>query len=409
MTDNKPTPKFIVLDFNCSNEFTHHWSSVVCYAGILNRYGKQTEVWLPRNASEHIVKRISNYALVIRFLRSPQYSRASLINDTFGFLLGKLIQKIFGNKNQSNFKNCIRRFVVGIYTFKVLSKLREEIIKQKSILIFPTLDFLGFQVVKRLLKEKSDVQIHIRRIGLEQRHPLAQGDEFKELMELLNTSQIKNIRLGIPTENLFQEVQKSCKFPDRIYWSPLPPDPHPKSRRDLDSPNKIVIGFPGSARENKGYDQIEKIAEQLKFEGVDFSIFIQQANFPWRGYEASRAELKKVAGSGLIELEPVLSVADYESLFEFYDAIFLPYKATEYADADSGILYQAADWEVPIACFSGLGFSNEAFRYGIGLDLEESPSLKMMLEQMQSREMKENIRKYNQVREAAIINFLELV
>jgi hypothetical protein len=405
----EPTAKFIILDFNCSNEFTHHWSSVLSYSSFLNKFGKQVEVWLPRETSDRVVNRISEHAPVIRFLRSPQYSAATITNDTFGYILGRFVQLVFAKKDRSYFKNVIRKLVIKIYTFKILSKLGKEIVKQETVLILPTLDFLSFQIVKYLYREKTEIQIYIRRMGSEQRHPLARGDEFTELLRLLNNRSVENIRLGIPTQALFQELQENCKFPDRIFWSPLPPDIRQNRKRDLDIPKIINIGFPGTARESKGYDLIWKIAEQLKFEEVNFSMFIQQANFPWNGYAASREAIKKTAGSSFIELEPVLSVIDYESLFEIYDVIFLPYRAEEYAEADSGILYQAADWGVPVACFSGLGFSNEAFNYGIGLDLEDAGSLKIMLMKMQSQEMRENIRNYNKVREEAIVNFLKLV
>ena len=409
MTNIEPTAKYIILDFNCSNEFTHHWSSVLSYSSFLNKFGKQVEVWLPRETSDRVVNRISEHAPVIRFLRSPQYSAATITNDTFGYILGRFVQLVFAKKDRSYFKNVIRKLVIKIYTFKILSKLGKEIVKQETVLIMPTLDFLSFQIVKYLYREKSEIQIYIRRMGSEQRHPLARGDEFTELLGLLNNRSVENIRLGIPTQALFQELQENCKFPERIFWSPLPPDIRQNRKQDLDNSKIINIGFPGTARESKGYDLIWKIAEQLKFEEVNFSMFIQQANFPWNGYAASREAIKKTAGCSFIELEPVLSVIDYESLFEIYDVIFLPYRAEEYAEADSGILYQAADWGVPVACFSGLGFSNEAFNYGIGLDLKSAGSLKIMLMKMQSQEMRENIRNYNKVREEAIANFLKLV
>ena len=408
MTSNKATTKFIILDFNCSNEFTHHWSSVLSYSSFLNKFGKQIEVWLPRAASDQVVNRISEHASVIQFLRSPQYSAATLMNDAFGFILGRFVQLVFAKKKSVPFKNFLRKLAVKFYIFEAISKLEREIALQKTFLILPTLDFLSFQIVKHLVKEKSEIQIYIRRMGSEQRHPLAEGNEFSLLLELLNSKNVRNIRLGIPTLTLFQELQRTCNYPDRIFWSPLPPDLRVKNRRDSEFSRRIAIGFPGTARASKGYDLIWKIAEQLKYEEVDFVMYIQQANYSWNSYRESRESIKKTAGSSFIELEPVLSITDYEKLFGIYDVIFLPYSAEEYAEADSGILYQAADWGVPIACFPRLGFSNEAFFYGIGLDLESNRQLKIMLTKMLSQEMIGNIRNYNQVREAAIVHFLDL-
>ena len=96
-------------------------------------------------------------------------------------------------------------------------------------------------------------------------------------------------------------------------------------------------------------------------------------------------------GEDLLEYGSVLSVIEYEKLFHQYDVIFLTYKFEEYVNSDSGILYEAANWGIPVICPDGLGFSTEAFDYGIGLNPDSFETFLDLFEYSSSEELSTQI------------------
>ena len=399
--------KTILLDFNCSNEYTHHWSSLVAYAAFLRRYQMPTEVWLPRNTSSVIVSRIPSGIKVRKTLKSSQYSRVAISSDPLGFIAEKLV-RCFTLINRQIILEVFRRRLIRMYILPAFNELKKEISRHEITIIFPTLDFMGLQLIKLLLNKYPTLQICVRRMGSEEKHPLASGGEFDSLLKLVESKQFINLKLGIPTEQLFQKIRQTSDYPERVFWSPLPPDERFNNALELTNSGPVNIGFPGTVKERKGYDRIAEIATHLINEGLDFKIYVQTALFPWDSYHSSRKNLINAAGSRLVELDPVIDVFSYEELFAKYDLIILPYDKESYANADSGVLYEATDFGIPVACFDDLGFSSEAFKYGIGINLEKVRSFKILFQEIKSETMRSKIRSYNGLRELAIVEFLNL-
>ena len=247
-------------------------------------------------------------------------------------------------------------------------------------------------------------------MGLEERHPLAKGDEFQLLQELINRNENKNVVLGIPTKTLLYEVRAKSRFPNMIKWSPLPTDPRTRGLAIDNNAEKVIkIGFPGTAKSSKGYDSIPNLAAKIKKEKLNFKIIVQQANYEWDTYQFSRQKIKELMGEDFLEYGSVLSVIEYEKLFHQYDVIFLPYKFEEYVNSDSGILYEAANWGIPVICPDGLGFSTEAFDYGIGLNPDSFETFLDLFEYSSSEELSTQISAYNKARDLAIADPLELL
>jgi len=402
--------RFILIDFNCSNEYTHQWSSIAAYCSLLSRYKSDVEVWLPKGASKNIIERLSDNARVGCFLRSPQYYNAKFLTDPIGYLVGKLVQLVFKKKSRLSQNKGIRNTVTNFYLKDLLKKINQINPEENTTIVFPTLDYLGLETVRRIVLELPEIKVYIRRMGLEARHPLAKGDEFQLLQELVNENENLNVTLGIPTEALFHATRAKSKFPEMVTWSPLPPAPRARSLQFNDHTNRIInIGFPGTAKSSKGYDSIPDIAIKLKSEKINFRFIVQQANFEWATYQSSRMRIRELIGEDFLEYDRVLSIEHYENLFDLYDVIFLPYKVEEYANADSGILYEAANWGIPVICSNGLGFSTEAFEYGIGLDPNSFDSFSELFEFMKGKELSSKIFEYNNAREAAVVNALGLL
>lgn len=407
MDEDRANTKFIVLDPNCVGVYTHHWSSVLAYCSLLSNHHKLTEVWLPKNSSKEILHHIPFNANVKLLLRASQYSESNLENDWLGFFCENLM-RFFPKIKNTYVKKLIRYLLIQIYTRSALKELRREINSQEITLIFPTLDYMSLQLLKLLLEENSDTRICVRRMGSEEKHPLATGNEFIELLKLVSCESYKNLRIGIPTEKFLQYTRDKCAFPERIFWSPLPPDKQKIEKHEFSNTSLVRIGFPGTVKARKGYDRIPNIVKMLINEKIEFELFVQRAQFPWDTYEKSREQLMQVSGNRFIELDKVITVKNYENLFSTYDVVILPYNQESYANADSGILYEASDFGVPIICYSGLGFSDEAFKFGIGYDLEKIESFKSLFQKFRSKSTSENFKEYNKIRESAILDFLNI-
>jgi hypothetical protein len=210
--------------------------------------------------------------------------------------------------------------------------------------------------------------------------------------------------MGIPTLGLLDEIKKECLRPDQIYWSPLPPNLVTRNSSKK-TEGTVNIGFPGTAKLSKGYSKIPAIIDRLSKAGINANIFLQKALYPWDGYLETR---DKILSSDLEvhELESVISINEYQSLLSNLDLIILPYERDSYLNADSGILYEAADYGIPILCEEKLGFSDEAFFNGIGFNINQAGTMRDLVMEAISEETQANIIKYNKQRDNAMSKFL---
>jgi len=210
--------------------------------------------------------------------------------------------------------------------------------------------------------------------------------------------------MGIPTLGLLDEIKQQCANSDRIYWSPLPPKLNQKPRRRVRA-NVLNIGFPGTAKESKGYSKIPEILTKFTNEGISVNVFLQKALYPWNEYSEIRSRIFSSKHT-IHELDSVLSIDSYQSLMNQLDIIFLPYQSDSYLNADSGILYEAADLGTPVFCGDKLGFSDEAFLNGIGFNIDGTETTEELIFKALSVQTQLNIDEYNKKRGFALEDFL---
>lgn len=400
--------KYILIDFNCANEHTHHWSSVFSYAKIINTENHILEIWLPRYVSSNISEKLSQFGVIRKVLRSPQYGSENFFSSPTSFLLSKATNLIFRYIPKNNFAHVlIHKLFVWLYLYGLLKKVINEDKHTEIHIVFPTLDLLSLKLIEILTAALPEIDLYARRMGAETKGPLSTGNELIELTKLLNSEQAKHLRIGIPTLNLYKSLKRVLTYPERLFWSPLPPSIKINTSIPLQDYSRTKIGFPGTAKASKGFDSIPYIIKDLIPESSNIDVLIQKTKHPWNNYAESRENIF-ASRANVYEFDSVLNIVEYEKLLDSCDLIFLPYLSQYYKDADSGILYEAADREIPIVCNEGLGFSEEAFMFGIGINLKTLKTIKDLSQIANSPEIRNNIKKYNNLRKDTIIEFLNL-
>jgi hypothetical protein len=138
---------------------------------------------------------------------------------------------------------------------------------------------------------------------------------------------------------------------------------------------------------------------------MSVNVFLQKALYPWNEYSEIRSKIFSSKHT-IHELDSVLSIDSYQSLLNQLDLIFLPYQRDSYLNADSGILYEAADLGIPILCGDKLGFSSEAFLNGIGFNIDGTEPTQELIFKALSAQTQFNIEEYNNKRGFALEDFL---
>jgi hypothetical protein len=399
-------PHFLLVDFNCSQVYTHHWASLLAYSKLIGEAGYHAEIWLPKYSNPEIGKKLIQYGRVIRTLRSPQYGPTSWSEDPISFLLNHLCSHGFFISTLRKLR--LRSFLVSCLLSKLWSHLTKEMKTKDITIVFPTLDLLGLEVIKRIQRSGKRINIVARRMGSECTSPLSDGSELSIIEELINDADASQLRIGIPTLSLLGDLQSRSKFPDRFWWSPLPPERRTcKQKRSKSS--HVKIGFPGAAKKSKGFQMIPLLVKKLMEENIPSEIFIQRAAYAWQGYDEVLEELVDICPN-LTIMGAILTVDEFERLMCEMDIVCLPYDPTFYHSADSGVLYQSADRNKPVLCFDGLGFTQEVVENGVGIALNpyHSFSLREILEKSLSKEISDNIERYNNLREQVVRSALQI-
>ena len=393
----------MIADFNCSNVMTHHWSSMLGYGKILREHGYQTELWLPTYTSIDIIEKLSRVAEVRRILTSNQYG-ASSVKNLVPYSITLFSEKIYPKIRDTMTGRCAKKFIINYIMRKPIKEIRALANKADLVVVFPTLDYFSLQLVKELIKRDVPVEVSIRRIGSELKNPFSRGTEFEETKELCDALGRTKVRLGITTPKLLDKTKAEANNPEKIFWCPLPPE-ELNLESQYDKSEILTIGFPGAAKSRKGTTRIPEIISQLKKTGLEFRIIFQKAPYPWEGYEEV---LNKIRNSGIdhIELDAIQTIEEFERIFNLFDLVYLPYDPISYADADSGILYQAADRLIPIICPEGLGFSEEVFSFGTGVNENGFEDFAKSLKAALSKDTQNQIIRYNIARKSATCAFL---
>ncbi len=376
MQTTSRTKRYVLVDFSCSNYFTHHASYLRSYAEFLSDLGCDVEIWINNAASTEVRAYLERYQ-VKAILDSPDYGN-TMDSNFLRYLRDKMFGvclKFLDSFASHKLSEVVREKFARIYFSKAFSELvRRGNSGEEIHLVFPSVDGIGIRFLRYCLgRELGEIGFSIRVINSHSRGLLGVKNALTVFSKLIAEDKKQKLFIGYETDAVrieFSELLPSS----RLIWAPIPPT-HQQFTRN--SHAACVLGFIGSARENKGFDTIPDILQILQDNKIDYTAIIQLANFEWPRYQETYNLLKGFSDN-VTFLPGGCSEIVLQEALRNVDFLILPYKLENYRLAGSGLLYQAADLSVPILASAGVGFEWDLLNFAIGAvfqDYNELPSL----------------------------------
>jgi len=366
---NLNSKEYYIVDFIASRKYFHQYPLIIGLSQFLSKRSHSPVILLPYIADKLELE--SSDGAVNYILDSGYSSRNS---RPMRHLILKLLTILCGSQSSGQL---IKRRMRKIYIAPGLAYFQNIKSSTSKHIVFPTLDPLSLELALRLSTRPNmkEYYFYFRIVGSESRGILSSGDELKLLLNLVNLHPNK-IRIGVETIGYKTYLENLGFDPSFIFWSPWPCLDNFDKTKSKNNP--IKIGFLGCAKQRKGFDNIPKIISQLKMEGVDFDILIQEANFPWAGYVKTKNDIEAIMGCEFKFLPSNLELIELQENVNKCDVLILPYDTNSYSINASGVLYHACDSSVPIVTAKGVGFTAEIEKFNLGLayvNLDEIPEI----------------------------------
>jgi len=403
---NKPDTIYILLDFSCGRFYTHHSSYLSDFQNYLKKLNLNCEIWVNTSADKELIENLG--ARTKPVLRSIMYS-FNRHQDFLRFLQDKSISSLFMYlskiKVPSVFYEWLQNAIAYFYFRSALKELKSiSFTYQNIVLIFPTFDALSFRLTK-YISERTHFPIKkicIRVTGAEKRGAFAVQNSESKLFELCESNPTK-INLGIEVNNYVELLSIRNREFKKLFWAPMPEVQRTSLENIIvdSSPSLLKIGFLGSARKTKGFEDLPIIFSTLIENNVNFRAYIQLPNFFWDEAKSVLSILKNEYWN-YIEIIPGGSP---KKLIDGYiakmDLVLLPYSEKAYKYAGSGILFLAADLETPIFTHQRLAFAWDVEGFKIGETYTDYTNLALKLKKFNRDKYTINIKKYNLSRNKA--------
>jgi glycosyltransferase involved in cell wall biosynthesis len=362
---NQSLSYYLLIDFNASKRFSHHWDYIDKYKSFLENANVNYEIWIPKNADSEIFMSLGIQACGV--LRSNVYGYERkhnfsqwIVEKLFNFILISLVRKLPKNFTEI-FKHCASFF----YIYKPYNRIKKmQKSHDKITLVFPTTDSLAIRLLELCLSKGIMIDgASLRTIGVESKDGFSVEKVENKFAELINNYPKCNIILGFETMPYMNILIENGIPKSRITWAPVP---HEKNNNLPKFKNRVfTIGFLGTARPNKGFESIPSLINALTSKGIQFHAIAQEAVYPWQSYSKALNTLLNTFSN--IEIIPAnLSDHQFQKVFSGIDLLVLPYKLENYKVAGSGLLFTAADLHIPTLAKKGVAFSWDISEYNLG-------------------------------------------
>jgi hypothetical protein len=379
------------------------------------KYHKKTIVVVPigapdilsNNSEIKVLKILPNsYERILHNEKQFRSSTKDLVDVLFFFL-------------PRNFKVKLTTFLERFFWYlqnsrkmkRTLQKLFDlENIDSRDRLVLPNGDLLCLdsiiRVVKKLKKSNSP-SIAIRFINVMENVGIPKIKSKKSTLRSLRALERKNYHLNITSETenyrlfLARYLSKTsiCEYPTL-----------PKTKNSKIS-KKTVIGFLGSARPDKGFNELETIIPILnssKFQR-NISFIVQGSTESWgKKYDQTLSLLRDFRSTKI--LPGYVSDQEMYEVVSTCTALLLPYDADVYQFRGSAMLFDAADLNIPIIAPAGTGMGTTIRRFGIGATyslIAEIPSAVNFVSLLSQEEIDKRFSIYNDFRKATLRKFFE--
>ena len=405
--ENNSKEIFLLIDFNASRRYSHHWTYLNSYRILLEQANKNYEIWIPKNADDEILSFSGNN--IRKYLSSNAYGYERkqkffywFVNNIFNRIL-----RLFEKYLNSYLKEKFRKIVSWFYLYTSYKKVRNLYIDKFSIsLVFTTADSLALRLIELCLRRNILLkQVVIRTMGVNFKDNLAINDPNLFYRRLIQDYPECKIVLGFETIPYRLELIKFGIDPNRIFWSPVPSVPRKLNSARVNQ--YFTLGFLGTARPNKGFEAIPLLVKHLIAENLQFKAVIQEAIYPWPNYFKALNELKSFPE--YVEILPAnISTSELENLMMDIDAVILPYNVYDYKIAGSGLLFAASDFSVPVIATRGVAFEWDIHQYSLGYTYANINEFLDSVKKVKDKLETYGFQQYNFARNKAIKTFLGL-
>ena len=285
-----------------------------------------------------------------------------------------------------------------------------EKISSRDNLILPNGDLLCSKSLIRIIKgigKDNSPKLAIRFInvmenvgipGLITKKSMLRNLRFleKKKFHLRITAETQNYRLFLANYLMYSEICENPVLSKGI---------------KLKKSNKIVIGFLGSARPDKGFEMLKIIIPITNSSNLENKVhfIVQESTRSWgNSYDETLNLLRQFPLTKI--LPGYISDQEMRETISLCTALVLPYNVGTYAFRGSAMLFDAADLNVPVIAPSGTGVGETIRRFGIGStysNIAEIPSIINSILELSQLEISKRFKNYNDFRRSALRKFLE--
>jgi len=397
---------FILFDYSCGRFYTHHSSYLKDYNDFLVTKNKQAYIWVNTSADQEVLDIFTGNVKAI--LRSNLYSHTH--KDHFRYFL---IDYLVNLSERFKASQIVNYFLKPYYIRSAVKEFEIHLQKHRPItIIAPTLDGLGLRFVVEILKRyHSKISlVSIRVTGAERRGIFGVRNSLEVLKKL--TEQYPNkIHFGFEVK-AFETIMQSKEISSKnTFWAPMPHITRVNSvgfNEPFEDVSQIRLGFLGSGRPNKGFDEIPDILDELRSKEINFKAFIQLPKFKWNNFETTLNYLIEKYSQSISFIESSTSKLVLDQAISSMDLIVLPYRLENYKIAGSGVLFLACDFNIPVAATKDLAFTWDIEHYQIGFSFIDAAEFCHKLRSLEYSNLQSKIDIYNKARNQANMEFLKI-
>lgn len=395
-TYNKRSELYLIVDFGASLFHTHNKESLYSFSDLLEDSNVDYKVWIPSGSE------IDRMNYKFQYYLLPGYNPMSFSFRRISTWIPAAHGKVHNLSESYNLPS-ILKFLTYVNAFHFLSLITVQFLKYKKIkIVFTTACAFSFQTLYILESIKIKVESYCRLTNTaEQRGELSRIIHVEEFINKSKEFNFVKVYFGLETQSNL--VKLGLENDSRCSISKFPSIPRVKKR--LLNPGQVTISFLGYPTKHKGQEHVLPIIKDVSLNNPQFKWQVQV-----RENDLLKTDLKNINAEIKILIGKISSETMINALLQT-DVICLPYDREKFRYNASAMMYQSADYLVPILTFSGSAFAPEIDEFGFGIVAEDEIDLVAKIKSLDVKVINkwiEGCRQYNQYRNMTNYNFLKL-